>query len=124
MLAKDMKSYLSAPTHGASMQYVQLGNSGLTVSRMALGAMTFGHYSFGGFRARVDQPTADRLVGLALDAGVNVFDTAENYGDGQSEEVLGAALSRAHARDHVVLATKVSLSAAGSEDVDGQRLSY
>jgi hypothetical protein len=52
------------------MQYVQLGDSGLTVSRLALGTMTFGQYSFSTFHANVDQPTADRMVGLALDAGV------------------------------------------------------
>lgn len=74
------------------MQYTQLGNSGLTVSRMALGTMTFGQYGFAGFHANVDQETADRMVALALDAGVNLFDTAEGYGNGRSEEVLGAAL--------------------------------
>lgn len=59
------------------MRYCQHGSSGLTVSRMALGAMTFGGYSFASFRASVDQAAADQMVGLALDAGVNLFDTAE-----------------------------------------------
>src|SRR5918999_2949177 len=94
------------------MQYTQLGNSGLTVSRLALGTMTFGQYSFAGFHANVDQATADRMGGLALDAGVNLFDTAEGYGQGQSEEVLGAALRRAGARERVVIATKVSTFSA------------
>jgi len=71
------------------MQYAQLGNSGLTVSRMALGAMTFGQYSFATFHATVDQAGADTMVGLALDAGVNVFDTAEGYGLGRSEKCSG-----------------------------------
>jgi aryl-alcohol dehydrogenase-like predicted oxidoreductase len=106
------------------MQYTQLGASGLTVSRLALGTMTFGHYSFATFHANVDQATADRMVGLALDAGVNVFDTAEGYGAGQSEEVLGAALRRANARDRVVLATKVGTFAPDPHDPDLLRLSY
>jgi aryl-alcohol dehydrogenase-like predicted oxidoreductase len=76
------------------MQYAQLGNSGLTVSRLAVGAMTFGKYSFGTFHANVDQSAADKMVGMDLDAGVNLFDTAEGYGQGQSEEVLGAAVNK------------------------------
>jgi aryl-alcohol dehydrogenase-like predicted oxidoreductase len=106
------------------MQYTQLGNSGLTVSRMALGAMTFGRYSFAAFHADVDQATADQLVGRALDAGVNLFDTAEGYGNGQSEEILGAALSRAGARDRAVIATKVSTYQADPGEPDRQRNSY
>ena len=106
------------------MQYTQLGRSGLTVSRMALGTMTFGSYSFATFQANVDQTTADAMVGLALDAGVNLFDTAEGYGAGQSEEVLGAALRRANARERVVIATKVSTFAPDPEDPDRLRLSY
>jgi aryl-alcohol dehydrogenase-like predicted oxidoreductase len=105
------------------MEYTQLGNSGLTVSRMALGTMTFGQYGFAGFHANVDQEIADRMVALALDAGVNLFDTAEGYGNGRSEEVLGAALRRANARDRAVVATKVSTFTPG-DDPDAVRLSY
>jgi aryl-alcohol dehydrogenase-like predicted oxidoreductase len=106
------------------MKYTQLGNSGLTVSRMALGAMTFGQYSFATFHANVDQATADRMVGLALDAGVNLFDTAEGYGDGASERVLGAALRRAGARDRAVIATKVSTYSPDPHNPDSVRMSY
>lgn len=107
------------------MQCTQLGHSGLTVSRLALGAMTFGQYSFGAFHASVDQATADTMVGQALDAGVNLFDTAEGYGDGRSEQVLGAALRRAGARDRAIIATKVSTFVApGGPDPDLARLSY
>jgi aryl-alcohol dehydrogenase-like predicted oxidoreductase len=106
------------------MRYTQLGSSGLTVSRMALGAMTFGRYSFATFHADVDQATADQMVGLALDAGINLFDTAEGYGNGQSEEVLGAALERAGARDRAVIATKVSTYEARPGEPDRQRNSY
>jgi aryl-alcohol dehydrogenase-like predicted oxidoreductase len=106
------------------MRYTQLGHSGLTVSRLALGAMTFGEYSFATFHANVGQATADTMVGLALDAGVNLFDTAEGYGRGKSEEVLGAALRRANARDRAVIATKVSTFATDDDDPDLHRLSY
>jgi aryl-alcohol dehydrogenase-like predicted oxidoreductase len=107
------------------MRYAQLGSSGLTVSRLALGTMTFGRYSFATFHANVDQATANRMVALALDAGVNLFDTAEGYGQGQSEEVLGAALREANARERALIATKVSTFEAGAhEDPDLRRLSY
>jgi aryl-alcohol dehydrogenase-like predicted oxidoreductase len=106
------------------MQYTQLGNSGLTVSRLALGTMTFGEYSFATFHANVDQATADRMVGLALDAGVNLIDTAEGYGQGESERVLGAALRRANARERALIATKVSTFAPDGDDPDLRRMSY
>jgi aryl-alcohol dehydrogenase-like predicted oxidoreductase len=108
------------------MRYAQLGRSGLTVSRLALGAMTFGQYSMGAFRAELDQDAADRMVGLALDAGVNLIDTAEGYGAGRSEESLGKALRRSSVRDRVVIATKVSnvSERLPADDPDQRRLSY
>ena len=106
------------------MQYTQLGTSGLTVSRMALGAMTFGQYSFSTFHASVDQGSADEMVGIALDAGVTLFDTAEGYGNGRSEQVLGAALRRAGARERALLATKVSTYDADATGHNRGRLSY
>src|SRR6476661_6508166 len=88
------------------MQYTQLGNTGLLVSRLALGALTFtqGNTSLKAIY-KVGAQLADELVGRALDAGVNFFDTADVYADGESETLLGAAL-RPH-RDRVVIATKV-----------------
>jgi aryl-alcohol dehydrogenase-like predicted oxidoreductase len=89
-----------------AMQYNRLGDTGLVVSRLAFGAMTFGSQE-GAFAAvyKVDQAGADALVGRALDAGVNFFNTADAYAGGQSEEMLGRALG---ARRHdVVIATKV-----------------
>lgn len=86
------------------MEYRQLGRSGLRVSSLALGTMTFG--GRGGFsnvgRTEVDE--ARRLVDQALDAGVNLVDTADIYSDGRSEEIVGEVL--AGRRDRVVLATK------------------
>ena len=86
------------------MEYRQLGNSGLKVSSLALGTMTFG--GKGNFLAvgdtQVDE--ARRIVDMALDAGVNVVDTADVYSEGRSEEIVGEILKGR--RDKVVLATK------------------
>jgi aryl-alcohol dehydrogenase-like predicted oxidoreductase len=88
------------------MQYATLGRTGLQVSRLAFGAMTFtaGNSDMAAVY-KVGAEAADHLVGQALDAGVNFFDTADGYANGESETLLGAAL-KAH-RDEVVIATKV-----------------
>jgi len=87
------------------VKYNLLGNTGLIVSRLAFGALTLtkGHPMSG--VAKVQGADADALVGQALDAGINFFDTADIYAEGQSEEVLGHAL--ASRRDEVIIATKV-----------------
>ena len=88
------------------MQYTLLGNTGLTVSRHAFGAMTFtaGNRDLGAIY-KVGADLAGELVGRALEAGINFFDTADGYAGGESEALLGAAL-KPH-RDQVVIATKV-----------------
>ena len=89
------------------MQYTTLGRTGLIVSRLSFGAMTFSNtYGSNLGVAKSDQGVADALVGQALDAGINFFDTADVYSSGQSEEILGRAL--AARRDDVVIATKVA----------------
>ena len=88
------------------MKYRFLGRTGLRVSELCLGTMTFGENFFN--IAVVDQPSADRMVQRALRAGVNFFDTADVYSYGRSEEVLGSAIKAAgveHAK--VIIATKV-----------------
>jgi aryl-alcohol dehydrogenase-like predicted oxidoreductase len=79
------------------MQYRRLGRSGLKVSEICLGTMTFGHGT--------DMAEAERVVAEALDGGVTFFDTADGYSDGESESMLGRALG-ARRRD-AVIATKV-----------------
>lgn len=88
------------------MQYTTLGNTGLVVSRLAFGAMTFtaGDRSIGAVY-KTDAEAAAALVGRALDAGINFFDTADGYASGQSERILGETLRTR--RDEVVIATKV-----------------
>jgi aryl-alcohol dehydrogenase-like predicted oxidoreductase len=86
------------------MHHSQLGNSGLRVSQLCLGAMTFGQ----GFHniGVVAQEQADEMVRVALAAGVDFFDTADVYSQGQSEEILGRALKAAGVRrESVVVAT-------------------
>jgi aryl-alcohol dehydrogenase-like predicted oxidoreductase len=90
------------------MRYARLGDTGLIVSKLALGAMTFGEGK-GGFAAsvyKVDQAGADRLVSQALDAGINYFNTADAYAGGQSEQMLGRALGSRRAE--AIIATKVA----------------
>lgn len=87
------------------MHYTTLGNTGLVVSRLAFGAMTFtaGNKSIAAIY-KVGGELADQLVGRALDAGITFFDTADAYAGGESETLLGRAL-KPH-RDRVVIATK------------------
>ena len=86
------------------MEYRQLGRSGLRISPLTLGTMTFG--GRGKFRdvGETDLEGARRQIDMALDAGVNLIDTADVYSDGAAEEILGRALEGR--RDEVLLATK------------------
>src|ERR1700732_2486110 len=88
------------------MQYASLGNTGLIVSRLAFGAMTFtaGNKDLGSIY-KVGAALADGLVGRSLDAATNFFDPADGSAGGESEALLGPAL-KPH-RDRVVIATKV-----------------
>jgi len=91
------------------MQYKTLGNTGLLVSRLCLGTMTFGSGE-GMFKAigAVDQKGADGLIKAAIEAGINFFDTADVYSDGESETTLGQSFKNLNmARKDVVIATKV-----------------
>lgn len=91
------------------MRYNQLGRSGLIVSELCLGTMTFGgDEGIWGRIGQLRQEEADGLVKAALDAGINFFDTANIYAEGRSEQILGQALRNLGvARDEVVVATKV-----------------
>ena len=93
------------------MRYNQLGNTGLFVSEICLGTMTFGEAKQGtmwGAIADVDQNAADRIVERSLASGVNFIDTADVYSAGESERLLGQALKNLDVpRKDVVIATKV-----------------
>ncbi len=95
------------------MRTKQLGPSGLLVSEICLGTMTFGGGGFWTSIGTLDQKAADNIVARALDAGVNFIDTADVYSDGLSEEITGRAMiNSGRKRTDIVLATK-ALSATG-----------
>ncbi|HKO95013.1 MAG TPA: aldo/keto reductase [Polyangiaceae bacterium] len=90
------------------MRYHLLGKTGLFVSELCLGTMTFGGKGFWEAIGKLGSKEVESLVGTALDRGVNFVDTADVYSEGESERLLGAALkSLARPRDQVVVATKV-----------------
>jgi len=89
------------------MEYRQLGRSGLRVSTVTLGTMGFGGTGWASPVGQIDVEGARKQVGLARDAGVNLFDTADVYSGGLSEEILGKALGAD--RDEVLVATKVRM---------------
>ncbi len=90
------------------MEYRQLGRSGLRVSTITLGTMGFGGTGWAAAVGKIDVQGARRQIDMARDAGVNLFDTANIYSDGESEEILGEVISGR--RDDVLLATKVRMS--------------
>ena len=90
------------------MEYRRLGRSGLFVSTLTLGTMTFGGQGGFGKVGATDVAGARRQVDMCLDAGVNLLDTANIYSSGESEEILGEAISGR--RDDLILATKVRMS--------------
>ena len=89
------------------MEYVKLGSTGLDVSRICLGCMSFGEPARGPHPWTLDEDSSRPLIRRAVEAGVNFFDTANVYSNGSSEEIVGRALADFARRDEVVIATKV-----------------
>ena len=89
------------------MEYVRLGSTGLQVSRLCLGCMTYGVPDRGSHPWTLDEEQSRPFIRRALDLGINFFDTSNSYSDGTSEEILGRALRDLARRDEVVIATKV-----------------
>ena len=89
------------------MKYTKLGHSGLTISRIALGCMSFGDTSRGFNEWALDDDAAEPIFRQAVDLGITFWDTANAYGFGTSEEIVGRAIKRYSRREDVVLATKV-----------------
>jgi aryl-alcohol dehydrogenase-like predicted oxidoreductase len=89
------------------MEYTKLGTTGLDVSRIALGCMTYGDPTRGNHEWSLDEAASRPFIQEALDSGINFFDTANVYSDGSSEEIVGRALKDFANRDEIVLATKV-----------------
>ena len=91
------------------MEYVKLGSTGLDVSRIALGCMSYGEPRRGNHSWTLTEEESRPFIKQALDLGINFFDTANTYSDGTSEEIVGRALRDFARRDEVVLATKVRM---------------
>ncbi|MCU1549496.1 MAG: aldo/keto reductase [Glaciihabitans sp.] len=103
------------------MEYRQLGNSGLKVPVLSFGTATFSGGTGEGSWGNTQVEEASRLIDIALEAGVNFFDTADVYSNGRSEEVLGQAL--AGRRDKVLIGTKATFRSEGTDvnDVGSSR---
>ena len=89
------------------MDYVRLGNTGLEVSRLVLGCMSFGYPSRGSHPWSLVEEASRPLIRRAVESGINFFDTANVYSAGSSEEIVGRALKDFGRRDELVIATKV-----------------
>jgi aryl-alcohol dehydrogenase-like predicted oxidoreductase len=89
------------------MDYVKLGSTGLDVSRIAVGCMSFGDPARGAHPWSLPEEDSRPLIRQALEAGINFFDTANVYSAGSSEEIVGRALAEYGNRDELVVATKV-----------------
>src|SRR5664279_1722818 len=101
------------------MDYTRLGRTGLKVSRICLGTMTYGSPNWRDWV--LGEEESRPFIKRALEAGINFFDTADVYSTGRSEEVVGKALKDFAKRDSVVLATKVC--GVMSEDINDRGLS-
>ena len=89
------------------MDYVKLGHTGLDVSRLCLGCMTYGEPKRGYPDWTLDEEASRPLLRQAVEAGINFFDTANIYSAGSSEEIVGRALKEFTRREDVVIATKL-----------------
>jgi aryl-alcohol dehydrogenase-like predicted oxidoreductase len=105
-----MKHPEKSPNYGGRLtivQYVKLGRSGLEVSPICIGAMTYGDPERGHPVWSLDEAASRPLIRHAIEAGVNFFDTANMYSQGSSEEILGRAIRDFASRDDVAIATKL-----------------
>ena len=116
----DLRHEFCYNNKGDTMELRWLGDTGLRVSSFSLGTMGFGGAARGGWVGAIDQDEAIRHVSMAIDMGVNMFDTADSYSNGESEVMLGRAVSSR--RDSVLISTKVhSRSGEGPNDVGQSR---
>jgi aryl-alcohol dehydrogenase (NADP+) len=92
------------------MRYRKLGNTGLEISVVTLGCMSFGAPDRGNHSWTLDEDASRPLIRQALEAGINILDTANTYSDGSSEEIVGRAVKDFTRRDDIVLATKVFMT--------------
>jgi aryl-alcohol dehydrogenase-like predicted oxidoreductase len=101
------------------MKYTRLGRTGLTVSRLCLGCMTYGVPERGAHPWTLPEDQSRPLIRRAVELGINFFDTANSYSDGTSEEIVGRALRDFARRDEIVVATKVRFGARRAPNIGG-----
>jgi aryl-alcohol dehydrogenase-like predicted oxidoreductase len=101
------------------MELTQLGRSGLKISPLALGCMTYGVASAGMQPWALDEAASRPLLRAALEAGINFFDTANMYSAGTSEEIVGRAIKDFANRQEIVIATKVFIPMPGRRNAGG-----
>lgn len=101
------------------MQYCNLGKSGLTVSRLSLGCMSFGRPDAGRHEWTIDEDASRIIIRQALEAGINFLDTANEYSAGDSEAIVGRAIADFAHRDEIVLATKAFAPWRGAPNTGG-----
>lgn len=101
------------------MKFTRLGHTGLTVSRICLGCMSFGVPERGPHPWTLDEAASRPLIRAAVERGINFFDTANFYSDGTSEEITGRALRDFARRDEIVVATKVRFGLRNAPNIGG-----
>jgi len=101
------------------MEYTRLGRTGLTVSRICLGCMSYGIPDRGPHPWTLDEAASRPLLRQAVELGINFFDTANYYSDGTSEEIVGRALREFARRDEIVVATKVRFGLRKGPNIGG-----
>jgi aryl-alcohol dehydrogenase-like predicted oxidoreductase len=89
------------------VEYIKLGNTGMDISPLALGCMTYGDPGRGPHPWTLPEDQSRPLIRQAVEAGINFFDTANVYSNGSSEEIVGRALADFTRRDETIIATKV-----------------
>jgi aryl-alcohol dehydrogenase-like predicted oxidoreductase len=101
------------------MKYVSLGRTGLRVSPVCLGCMTYGVPDRGNHAWTIGEEESRPMIKRAIELGINFFDTANSYSDGTSEEIVGRALKDFAKRDEIVLATKVFFASKEGPNLSG-----
>jgi len=101
------------------MEYTRLGSTGLKVSRICLGCMSYGAPDRGRHPWTLDEQSSRPFIRKALDLGINFFDTANAYSEGTSEEIVGRVLREFGSRDELVIATKVFFPTTQGRNVSG-----
>ena len=114
MIAADPSNRRNPP-----LKYKRLGNTGLRVSPLCLGCMTYGVPDRGQHAWTLDEATSRPMLQRAVELGINFFDTANSYSDGTSEEIVGRALRDFAKREEVVIATKVFFPSRKAPNIGG-----